>query len=524
MKKIFTIFLSLLVGCLSLLATDVASTLSSAVDAEGFSYISDFTYAKDLITYSTSSSEGGFYSSQHEDGLNMLKANVFCVERFYGLDEGQSFADFDMYQDMSLTPLGQFNFCWDWYGIRMNEGGGGKEMFDFVKAYNQMSIGDTKKITVNNGVVYTFTLLDKIVSSNDSQKKIIFSVDRPLYFGGNKNGSVGVRNFRERVQVKYVNPNAEEQEPEEQPVLDTIFVYQDCGKNVAQEPKAKTSMPLDASVYSTEGIKKVFSNDNNIDIPMTYLAHQKKTSGSPMNCIVIYSPSGKEYNLYSPNLYETNFSNNRDLIPYYVESNGYIFIDLQSKEAGTWHLKLVQEYAGNWMYYYQTGSTLTLQAEGCETSLSFSFETAEEVTIAAVPSDMYHFVEWSDGVTDNPRTLTVTQDISLTAVFAMTIVDMGVEVRYMDKDNEVIITDSLILHVPQAPHFDGFTFLKWRFVESDITEGLTIQAVYESNDISTPAPEVVVNPKNPAQKLIRDGQVYILVDDKIYTITGQVVR
>ena len=158
MKKIFSVFLSLLVGCLSLLATDVASTPSSAVDAEGFSYISDFTYAKDLITYSTSSSEGGFYSSQHEDGLNMLKANVFCVERFYGLDEGQSCADFDMYQDMSLTPLGQFNFCWDWYGVRMTEGGGGKEMFDFVKAYNQMSIGDTKKITVSNGVVYTFTL------------------------------------------------------------------------------------------------------------------------------------------------------------------------------------------------------------------------------------------------------------------------------------------------------------------------------------------------------------------------------
>ena len=228
--------------------------------------------------------------------------------------------------------------------------------------------------------------------------------------------------------------------------------------------------------------------------------------------------------MYSPNLYETNFSNNKDLIPYYVESNGYIFIDLQSKEAGTWHLKLVQEYAGNWMYYYQTSSTLTLQAEGCETPLSFTFDTAEEVTIAAVPSDMYHFVEWSDGVTDNPRTLTVTQDTSLTAVFAMTIVDMGIEVRYVDKDEKVIITDSLVLHVPQAPKFEGFTFLKWRFVESDITEGLTIQAVYENNDIYTPAPEVVVNPKNPAQKLIRDGQVYILVDDKMYTITGQVVR
>ena len=37
----------------------------------------------------------------------------------------------------------------------------------------------------------------------------------------------------------------------------------------------------------------------------------------------------------------------------------------------------------------------------------------------------------------------------------------------------------------------------------------------------TAAPEVFVNPANPTQKLLRNGQVYILQDGKTYTITGQ---
>ena len=38
---------------------------------------------------------------------------------------------------------------------------------------------------------------------------------------------------------------------------------------------------------------------------------------------------------------------------------------------------------------------------------------------------------------------------------------------------------------------------------------------------TTAAPEVHVNPANPTQKLLRNGQVYILQDGKTYTVTGQ---
>ena len=49
---------------------------------------------------------------------------------------------------------------------------------------------------------------------------------------------------------------------------------------------------------------------------------------------------------------------------------------------------------------------------------SGGYEQGTTATIAAVPAEGYRFVQWSDGNTDNPRTLTVTEDVSLAAEFA----------------------------------------------------------------------------------------------------------
>ena len=40
-----------------------------------------------------------------------------------------------------------------------------------------------------------------------------------------------------------------------------------------------------------------------------------------------------------------------------------------------------------------------------------------EITLTATPDEGYHFTQWSDGSTDNPRTLILTQDTSLVAYF-----------------------------------------------------------------------------------------------------------
>ncbi|MBD5397530.1 leucine-rich repeat domain-containing protein [bacterium] len=46
------------------------------------------------------------------------------------------------------------------------------------------------------------------------------------------------------------------------------------------------------------------------------------------------------------------------------------------------------------------------------------YEIDEEITLEAIPNEGYHFVKWDDENTDNPRTLTVEDDVMLTAIFA----------------------------------------------------------------------------------------------------------
>ena len=45
----------------------------------------------------------------------------------------------------------------------------------------------------------------------------------------------------------------------------------------------------------------------------------------------------------------------------------------------------------------------------------------DQVTLTATPNYGYHFIKWSDGIKDNPRTFTLTQDTAFTAEFAQTV-------------------------------------------------------------------------------------------------------
>ena len=265
------------------------------------------------------------------------------------------------------------------------------------------------------------------------------------------------------------------------------------------------------------------------------------------------------------------------------------------------------------------------------------------ITITATPNEGYAFMRWSDGNTDNPRTIQVTSDTTLTAEFAIeggclvTFVDWDgtvlstvsvvpgdaatapadptregytfigwdkdfshvtdhmtvtaqyqinrYRVRFFDYDNTLLKTDSveyqtaatapanpyregytfigwdqefdsitadldvyaqyefgedrdmtivfangndnteiysqsISIKMPPAPEIEGFTFLGWQPVATVIKDVITIQAIYEAHTPSA-TEEVYTNPANPTQKLLRNGQVYVLQDGKTYTITGQ---
>ncbi len=96
-------------------------------------------------------------------------------------------------------------------------------------------------------------------------------------------------------------------------------------------------------------------------------------------------------------------------------------------------------------------------------------------------------------------------------------------VLYIIQDGDSISSEPVTLHLPAAPTIEGFTFLKWQVVAGDLEDGIIIQAIYQAAE-PTSAPAVYTNPANTAQKLIRNGHVYILTEEKVYTITGQEVK
>ena len=96
-------------------------------------------------------------------------------------------------------------------------------------------------------------------------------------------------------------------------------------------------------------------------------------------------------------------------------------------------------------------------------------------------------------------------------------------INYVDKDSQALYNHVVTLYVPVAPTITGFTFVGWQTVSTMLTDGITLQAVYQADETFS-APAVYTNPANPAQKLIKNGNVYILTDDKTYTITGQIVE
>ena len=98
--------------------------------------------------------------------------------------------------------------------------------------------------------------------------------------------------------------------------------------------------------------------------------------------------------------------------------------------------------------------------------------------------------------------------------------EQNVPVTYLKQDSSLYFMETQTWQVPLAPRIDGFTFLKWQVQAGDLADGIVLVAVYEAKQ-GTDAQEVYVNPANKAQKLIRNGNVYILSDDQVYTITGK---
>ena len=102
--------------------------------------------------------------------------------------------------------------------------------------------------------------------------------------------------------------------------------------------------------------------------------------------------------------------------------------------------------------------------------------------------------------------------------------EQTVQVTYLKEDGALHYMEAQTWQVPHAPRIEGFTFLKWQVLEGNLADGIVLQAVYEKNDPQDLAPVNDNSSSALSRKLICNGNVYILRDDNLFTITGAKVK
>ncbi|MBQ8722232.1 MAG: leucine-rich repeat protein [Paludibacteraceae bacterium] len=144
---------------------------------------------------------------------------------------------------------------------------------------------------------------------------------------------------------------------------------------------------------------------------------------------------------------------------------------------------------------------------------SGTYDYGTEVTIEAIANEGYHFVKWSDGNTENPRTIVVTEDVELMAEFAINQYEVEVksdENGYAtgsgtyDYGTEVTI---------EAIANEGYHFVEWSDGNSEnprtivVTEDVELMAEFEEDD-------------KTMDDNVDESSVIVYVQDGVFYIEG----
>ena len=115
-----------------------------------------------------------------------------------------------------------------------------------------------------------------------------------------------------------------------------------------------------------------------------------------------------------------------------------------------------------------------------------SVMSGTEVTLAATPNAGYHFVRWNDNNTDNPRTVTVTADMSFTAYFESDGIQ-GIEDVNGEAEEVIVFVESgsIVVEAQTTTPAEASVF--------DITgRRIATATVAAGNDARVPVPETGV--------------------------------
>jgi hypothetical protein len=162
-----------------------------------------------------------------------------------------------------------------------------------------------------------------------------------------------------------------------------------------------------------------------------------------------------------------------------------------------------------------------------------TYDYGTEMQISATASEHYHFVQWNDGNTDNPRTITVTEDATYRAEFAID--RFTITVESADEAMGIVSEGGTYDYGSEiqisATARDGYQFVSWGDGNTDNPRTITIvtDATYIASFVSVvgieeaSALEVNLFP-NPATDILNITSSETISEIEIVNTLGQVVK
>ena len=155
----------------------------------------------------------------------------------------------------------------------------------------------------------------------------------------------------------------------------------------------------------------------------------------------------------------------------------------ENSEWGQWYFTIKEINSSSSVYVISVSCDL----ERGKVSGGGEYEKGSVAILRATPNEGYSFLRWSDGNTDNPRYITVTKDLTLTAEFAKKItgeaytisVSCNTEHGSVSGGGEYEKGSTAII---KATPNEGYSFLQWSDGNTDNPRNITV-----TNDLNLTA-------------------------------------
>ena len=174
--------------------------------------------------------------------------------------------------------------------------------------------------------------------------------------------------------------------------------------------------------------------------------------------------------------------------------------------------------------YFTGVYRVTLEAENGSANVNESGVNLNHVlegtklTFSATPNEGYEFDGWTNY--NSGSSLTVTDNVTVTANFKL----QTFTVTFYDWNNTVLKTETVeygkAATAPENPVREGYEFTGWDTDFSNVKSDLKVYAQYKSAQ----GIEDVQSDNVQCTKVLRNGQIYILIGEKMYDVTGRMIQ